>query len=155
MWLALLPLAALSGCGSIGSGVGAVAGIATSAGTANPLVGTAVALGTKAAVDALVLYISRSRQHAEQDAIAQAAGALALGGTVQWQIQHTIPIGNEHGDLTVTSLLSNPLADCKEVVFTVQDGKQREHYVTSECRGTQGWKWAAAEPATARWGFLQ
>ena len=154
-WLTLLPLGALSGCGSIGSGAGAIAGIATGAGTANPVVGTAVALGTKAAVDALVLYISRSSQDAEQDAIAQAAGALDPGRTARWEIRHTFPVGNEHGTLTVASLLPNPLTPCKEVVFTVQDGRQRERYVTTECRGSHGWRWAEAEPATIRWGVLQ
>ena len=42
-----------------------------------------------------------TRQGAEQDAIAQAAGELPVGGEAEWKIEHTIPIGNEHGRLRV------------------------------------------------------
>ena len=33
-------------------------------------------------------------------------------------------------------------------------GRARQWFVTSACRQTEGWKWAAAEPATERWGSL-
>jgi hypothetical protein len=145
----------MAGCRSAGDAAGAVAGIASGAGSVNPVVGTAVALGTKAAVDALVLYIARSEQHAEQDAIAASAGALQPGQAATWQIHHVIPFSDEHGTLTVAGVVDNPLAICKEVVFTVQAGRQQAHYVTTECLNDHTWRWASAEPATARWGFLQ
>ncbi len=155
----LLLSLALGACGSIGSGAGAVAGLATGAGTANPIVGASVALGTKAAVDSLVRYISRKRQQGEQDAIAEVVGRLPLGGTADWKIEHSIPIGNEHGTLLVAREIINPLAPCREVVFTVQDGQDSAHYVTTACElpSAEGprWAWAQAEPTTARWGFLQ
>jgi len=145
----------LGGCSSIGTAAGAVAGLASGAGTANPVVGTAVGLGTKAAVDELVIYVGRVRQNAEQDAIAEAAGSLPVGGTATWEIRHTIPIGDEHGTLRVVRLIANPLAPCQEIVFTVIAGQGRSHYVTTECRDGTKWRWALAEPAVARWGFLQ
>jgi hypothetical protein len=145
----------LGGCGSVGTAAGAVAGLASGAGTANPVVGTAVGLGTKAAVDELVMYVGRVRQNAEQDAIAEAAGGLAVGGAANWEIRHTIPIGDEHGTLRVVGTIENPLAQCREIVFTVIAGKQNSHYVTSICRDGTRWRWAEAEPAAARWGFLQ
>lgn len=155
-WVAMgAALLLLGGCNSIGAAAGAVAGVATGAATTNPLVGTAVGVGTKAAVDVLVKYISRKRQEGEQDAIAEAAGNLPIGGTTSWQIRHTIPIGDEHGTLQVVSAIANPLAVCREIVFTVIDGKDRANYVTTECQDGAQWKWAQAEPATARWGFLQ
>jgi hypothetical protein len=151
----LLAIAALGGCRAAGDAAGAVAGIASGAGSVNPVVGTAVALGTKAAVDALVLYLARSQQHAEQDAIAGAAGQLPPGGVATWHIHHLLGWGDEHGTLLVAGDLANPLTACTEVVFTVQAGRQQAQYVTTECRDNGAWRWASAEPATERWGFLQ
>jgi len=145
----------LGGCNSVGTAAGAVAGLASGAGTANPVVGTAVGLGTKAAVDELVIYIGRVRQNAEQEAIAEAAGRLPVGGAATWEIRHTIPIGDEHGTLRVVRAIANPLALCHEIVFTVIAGKEQTHYVTTECLDGTHWRWALAEPATTRWGFLQ
>ena len=153
--LAVASALLLAGCGSIGSGVGAAVGLATGTGSANPVVGAVVALGTKAAVDTLVLYVSRKRQQGEQDAIVDAVGALPVGGTATWQIRHTIPIGNAAGEVQVTRLIQTPIATCKEIVFTVVDGDDREQYATTACQQAERWKWAQAEPATERWGFLQ
>jgi hypothetical protein len=152
---ALLVLLGLAGCQSAGDAAGAVAGIASGAGTANPVVGTAVALGTKAAVDALVLYLARSQQHAEQNEIAAIAGGLDPGGSAPWHIHYVVPFNDEHGTLTVAGLVENPLTTCKEVVFSVVAGKQQAHYVTTACLDDGTWHWAEAEPATRRWGFLQ
>lgn len=151
--LALLPV--LAACSAIGSGAGAVVGLATGAGSANPAVGAAVGLGTKAAVDTLVKYVSRKRQQGEQDAIAAEVGALQVGGRAPWKIEHTIPFGNEAGEVQVVRLIPNALAPCKEAVFTVRDGDETGHYATTLCLQDRTWKWAQAEPATERWGFLQ
>ena len=148
-------LLALAGCGSVGSLAGAAVGISTAAGTVNPVVGAAAALGTKAAVDALVKYVTRKRQQGEQDAIVAAVGALPVGGVATWKIRHTVPIGNAAGEVQVVRLIDTPLTQCKEAVFTVIDGTDREQYVTTACRQAAQWKWAQAEPATERWGFLQ
>jgi hypothetical protein len=149
----------LAGCSSIGALSGAAVGVATGAGTANPVVGYASGIATQAAVDSLVKYVSRARQQAEQDAIAATVGQLAPGQTAPWKIEHDIPIGNEHGDVTVVGLIDNALARCKDVVFTVIDGDNpdspRGIFTTTACEQGQTWKWAQAEPATPRWGSLQ
>ena len=153
----LLGPLALTGCQSVGAGAGAIAGIATGAATVNPLVGTAVGLGTQAAVNALVMYIARAEQADQQDAIASAAGRLPVGGATEWKITHVLPFGDAHGTLRVADTIPNPLADCREIVFTVVAGRRQSDYVTTECaaRGSGHWQWAQAEPATERWGFLQ
>jgi len=149
----------LAACSSIGAVSGAVVGVATGAGTTNPLVGYAAGVGTKAAVDSLVKYVSLKRQQHEQDQIAVTVGRLAPGQTAPWKIEHDIPIGNEHGDVTVVAVIDNALARCKEVVFTVIDGDKpdspRGTFVTTACAQGDTWKWAQAEPATERWGALQ
>jgi hypothetical protein len=153
----VLPLL-LPGCTSAGSIAGAVTGAASGSGSANPAVGYAVGIGTKAAVDALSRYISRKRQQAEQDQIADAVGGLAVGQGTTWRIDHKIPVGNQHGYVTVVRDIPNVLAPCKEVAFTVLVGKADERrgtFVTTACRQGAQWKWAQAEPATRRWGFLQ
>jgi hypothetical protein len=156
---ALLLPAVLAGCSSIGAISGSVAGLATGAGTANPVVGYAVGVSTQAAVDSLVKYVSRKRQQNEQDQIAATVGQLALGQTAPWKIEHDIPIGNEHGDVTVVDAIANALTACKEVVFTVIDGDKpdspRGMFVTTACAQDGVWKWAQAEPAIERWGTLQ
>jgi hypothetical protein len=59
----------------------------------------------------------------------------------------------------VTELIKNPLADCKGLLFSVASGKgpsaTSAWYATTACRQGKQWKWAAAEPAVARWGNLQ
>ena len=154
----LFALLVLSGCKSIGAVSGAAVGVATGAGTTNPLVGYAAAVGTEAAVDALVNYIARKRQQGEQDEIAELVGRLPVGETAPWKIDHDIPIGNEHGEVTVVGLIDNALAPCREVMFTVADGDDegagRGIYVTTACAQGRRWKWAQAEPSSMRWGFL-
>ncbi len=76
-----------------------------------------------------------------------------------WEIRHIVPIGNEHGEVTVVRAIPSPLTLCKELVFSVDTGKDtaltREWYTTDACRDGGRWKWALAEPATERWGALQ
>ncbi len=149
----------LGGCNSIGAVSGAVVGVATGAGTTNPVVGYAAGIGTQAAVDSLVKYVTRKLQQNEQDQIAATVGTLGPGQTAPWKIEHDVPIGNEHGDVTVVDSINNKLARCKEVVFTVIDGDKpdapRGTFVTTACSQDGTWKWAQAEPAIERWGTLQ
>lgn len=155
--LALLLL--LAGCSSVGEITGVVTGGAIGAATANPAIGFAVGVATDAAATAGVRYYGRTRQGAEQDAIAQAAGDLPVGGSADWKIEHAIPIGDEQGRLRVTRLIDSPLAACKEIVFSVDAGSQKapkpSWYVTDICKAGEHWKWATAEPAVERWGYLQ
>ncbi len=152
-------LAGLGGCQNLGSLAGGVVGAATGAGTSNPVVGYAVGVGTKAAVDEVMKYIGRNRQGAEQDAIAAQVGSLPIGQSAPWKIEHTIPLGNENGEVTVVREIRNPLGTCREAAFSVIDGDgpdaRRAFYVTTACLQDGRWKWAQAEPAVLRWGFLQ
>jgi len=150
----------LPGCTSLGSFAGAVTGAVSGTGTTNPAVGYAVGIGTKAAVDSLSHYISRKRQQAQQDQIAATVGTLPVGESANWRIRHKIPMfDDQHGYVTVVRDIPNALAPCKEVVFTVIAGKKadspRGYYATTACQQGTRWKWAQAEPATPRWGFLQ
>jgi hypothetical protein len=149
----------LTACGSSGQIAGLIAGGVTGGATGNPAIGFAVGVVTDAGATWAVRYYGRERQGAEQDAIAQVAGALPVGTGADWKIEHTIPIGNEHGRLRITGTIDSPLATCKEVVFSVDDGDQpsakRDWYITDICKTAGEWKWAAAEPAVQRWGLLQ
>ena len=145
-------LALLCGCSAVSDVAGLAAGGTAGGLTANPVVGYAVGIGVSAGVDELQRYVSRRRQQGEQDAIADAAGSAPPGQPRAWEIRHTIPIGNERGTLTAVREIDTPLATCREVIFTVDHGGV---FTTSICQQQGGWKWASAEPAVARWGFLQ
>ena len=145
----------LSGCAAVSDVAGLAVGGGAGAATGNPAVGFAVGLGVRAGVEELRRYVVRSRKQGEQDAIAEAAGDAPVGGSHAWEIRHTIPIGNARGELAVVREYATPLATCREVVFSVDDGGHPSLFTTSLCRQAARWKWAAAEPAVGRWGFLQ
>jgi hypothetical protein len=159
--LPLLPLIviALGGCRFAGEVVGAAAGGASAAATANPAVGIAVGIAVNSGIDATTAYIARTRQGAEQDAIAGEVATMDVGERRPWKIVHDIPIGNEHGEVQVARVIATPLATCKELVFSVEEGSgaslKRAWYTTQACRNGERWKWALAEPAVERWGALQ
>lgn len=154
-----LMLVALGGCRFAGDLVSAAAGGASAAATANPAVGIAVGVAVNSGIDATFAYILRKRQQAEQDAIASEIATMAPGERRPWRIDHTIPIGNEHGEVRVTRDIPNRLTSCKELVFSVESGEPEEAnqawYTTQACRNGARWKWALAEPATERWESLQ
>lgn len=153
-WL-LFALLTLTGCTSTARIAAVVTGGVAGASTGSPAVGFLVGVATDAGANYVVRYYGRVRQGAEQDAIAQVAGDLPIGTQADWKIEHTIPIGNEHGRLQVVRDIDSPLAACKELAFSVDDGKQRSWFTTDVCKQATEWKWAAAEPAVERWGFLQ
>jgi hypothetical protein len=157
LWLCLLfPLGACSAAGGV---AGAVAGAVTGAATMNPVVGYAVAVGVRAGTDSAVNYVMRTRQNAEQTAIANVAGPLPPGVVMPWAIEHSIPIGDEHGEVQVARVISTPLAICEEIIFSVAKHRKLQpddpRYIATTCQQPDGWSWASAEPAVARWGFLQ
>ena len=161
--LGLLPVllpGALAGCQFAADiaavGVGAGAGAATG----NPAVAFAVGIGARTGFRELGNYVDRRRHAGEQDAIASAAGAAPVGDTVPWEIRHTIPFGNHHGELAVAREYATALATCREIVFTVAGENDHDVFTTSLCRaagsGQDGrWQWAAAEPAVSRWRTIQ
>jgi uncharacterized protein YceK len=164
--LLLVTMPALSGCGSLltqGGAAGAGVASASIAGaiTKNAAVTSGIGLGVAAAASAGVKALEKRTHRTEQEAIAAAAGPLAVGASAPWSSGHySVSVEhNEHGELTVSRLIQAGDLDCKEVVFsvdTVTKGKpERAFYTTTVCRDGAAWKWASAEPATERWGSLQ
>ena len=154
----LLLVIQLGGCRFAGDLVAAAAGGASAAASGNPAVGIAVGIGVQAGLDATVKHIVRTRQQAEQDAIATEVATMNDGERRPWKIEHDIPIGNEHGEVHVTRVFNTALTSCKEIVFSVEtDGTPptKPTYTTEVCRSGDRWKWALAEPAVERWGVLQ
>lgn len=158
----LLPLGGLiSGCGMVADASGIATGGAVGAITANPVVGYSVGMGARAAVNAGVKYAMRSLHQDQQDAIAAVAGWMEPGETKLWRVDNNLPFGyaDADGAVQVTRMIDTPLATCKEILVTVEDGKgakaTRDILVATICRKGDGWKWATAEPAVKRWGFLQ
>jgi hypothetical protein len=151
----LLALMLLTACHPGAQLTGIATGSAVGVVTASPAVGYLVGIGTAVAADELFKRIGRSRARAEQDAIATAAAPLSEGDAAPWHIRHTIPIGNERGEVRVVRVIATPLAQCREILFSVDDASRpAQWYATSICQQADGWHWALAEPAVERWGFL-
>ncbi|MCT7298509.1 hypothetical protein N5J06_12865 [Ralstonia sp. CHL-2022] len=156
---------ALSGCSSLMSeGTTTAAGIGGAALAAkvtdNAAVATGIGLGVQAGARAALQHSQRVVHTETQDHIAQIAGALADSTVGNWQVKHRIPLEpDEHGRVVVTRSINGPLVNCKEILFTVdgmEDGAAKvDFFVASICHDGKQWKWATAEPATARWGSLQ
>ncbi|MDJ0390490.1 hypothetical protein QMO56_20470 [Roseomonas sp. E05] len=147
-----------TGAGSVAGGVG---GVAIGGLTSNPAVGYAIGLALRSAVSATLGSWFRSLRHDEQEAIATAAGEMQPGESRLWKIEHGLPFGwqNAKGRMEVTRVIENPLADCREVMFSLAGGKPADPpegiFIATTCRQAEGWKWATAEPAVERWGALQ
>ena len=157
--------APLAGCSSLlTQGSADAAGVA-GAGIAGAIskdaaVGAAIGLGVASVANAGVQYAERRAHNTEQDSLADVAGRLDVGGVANWSIIHAVPIeADEHGQVAVSRLLGGDDFTCKEIVFSVDRGTaakpDRAFYTATVCRDGDRWKWATAEPATARWGALQ
>lgn len=154
-----------SGCSSLfsegaaaGAGVGGAA-IAAKV-TRNPTVAAGIGLGTLAAAQAGVKYVEKVYHEEQQDRIAAVAGPLSLGKTAKWESLHSIEIEPDaRGRVTVSRVISSGALNCKEIVFSVDevvdDKPSSSFYTANICEQAGNWKWASAEPATARWGSLQ
>jgi hypothetical protein len=168
----VLVLALLTGCSSLltqssGAAAGVGGAAVANAVTTNGAVTAGIGLGAQAAAIAGVQLLEKRVHGAEQDAIAHAAAGVPVDGLGYWRISHDIPIeDDEHGELTVVREFApdlptggGPTFDCKEIIFSVDHvahhQEQRNFYTTYICRDNNVWKWALAEPATARWGALQ
>lgn len=155
----------LTGCESVLTETTAdVAGIAgagaANAVTSNAALATGIGLGIQSGARFGLQFVERRVHGAEQDRIAAAAGPLPVGGVAEWSVRHRIPIEpDEHGEVVVTRLLGGGDMLCKDIIFsvdhTVKGGLRRGFYTASVCRDGTAWRWATAEPATARWGTLQ
>lgn len=155
----------LGGCGSfltestsVGAGI-AGAGIA-SAVTKNATAGAAIGLGVAAGASAGLQYVERNVHQKEQDSIARAAGPLPVGAVAAWSVSHRLPIEPDNrGQVTVSRTFGGADFLCKEIVFSVDrvadQRLKRQFFIATICRDGTVWRWASAEPATARWGSLQ
>ncbi|MFZ1575307.1 MAG: hypothetical protein WAT36_08765 [Chromatiaceae bacterium] len=155
----------LNGCGSLlGELTADVAGVGgaalASTVTDNAAMATGIGLGVRSAAHAGLQKVQRKVHTAEQDAIAQVGGTLAVGAIGEWNIKHQLPIEDDaRGRVTVSRLIGAGDLNCREIVFSVdtlvENTPQSAFYVTTICRDGPKWKWASAEPATERWGSLQ
>jgi hypothetical protein len=163
--LLLLAISELGGCGSIlTEGTAAGAGLAgagiAGAVTKNATVGAAIGIGVAAGANAGLFYVERRVHSRSQDSIAAAAGPLPEGAVGSWSVTHTVPIElNQHGEVAVSREITGPDFACKEIIFSVDEGtgpdRTRTFFTAYICRDGDQWRWATAEPATARWGALQ
>ena len=155
----------LTGCTAILSeGTTTLAGVSGTAVagsvTRNATVASAIGLGVLAAGQAGVKAVERDYHGEQQDRIASIAGALDVGQVGRWESRHHIQIeADQAGRVTVSRLIGSADLSCKEIVFTVDERKDEAtvsaFYVATICRDAAKWRWASAEPATARWGSLQ
>ena len=152
----LVACACLPGCAAVGDVTGAVAGVVSGAITANPAVGIGVGITVRAAATEAVNRIALDRQRHEQDAIASAIADAAVGEVRPWAVDRRVA-GDAYGEVRVVRLIETPLALCKEALFSVVagDGAEPAWFSTTACEAGGRWRWAAAEPAVARWGNLQ
>ncbi|MDB5818584.1 MAG: hypothetical protein JWQ11_2224 [Rhizobacter sp.] len=150
---------ALAGCSTIGGITGGVAGIASGSATGSPGVGIAVGIGVKAAVDASIKKVLRRWSDEEQTRIAMAVGAMNVGETRPWSVEHPFGYNDSNGRVTLLRSFDTPLASCREALFTVDGAKDAPVdsavFKADFCQGDSGWRWAVAEPAVGRWGSLQ
>ena len=161
---------ALPGCSSLltegTTDAAAIAGAGIAGAiTKNATVGAAIGIGVKSIADLGLRYIERRVHGTEQDTIATAAGTLQPGAVGTWQVAHDLPIEpDEHGAVVVAREFGADAFTCREIVFSVDgkpaqgappEGAPRAFYTATICRDGEVWKWATAEPATARWGGLQ
>lgn len=151
----------LAGCTSSGTAVDSSIGTAATAGiasgvasaTGSALVGTAAGIGAGIGIDAGIKYAQRRIHRNAQDAVAMAAGPLAIGQATRWDVDAWLPLDGRHGTVEVARSFGTAIR-CKDVVFTVDDDD--DLYVTTVCADKRGnWRWALAEPTVDRWGSLQ
>lgn len=153
------------GCSSLlseGSATAAgVAGTAVAATvTKNAAVSAGIGLGVLAAAQSGVRAVERNYHGHQQDLIAGIAGELPVGQVARWQSHHLIQLEpDEAGRVTVSRVISATDLACKEIVFSVDQVNDAttlsSFYVATICKDSVKWRWATAEPATARWGSLQ
>jgi hypothetical protein len=165
LFLSAAALCCATGCSSLlSTGSADVAGAGgaalAAAVTTNPAVAAGIGLGVQAGARAGVHYGQREIHGAAQDEIARAAGKLPVGAVGTWRTHHRVPLEKaEHGRVSVSRVIETGGLHCKEVVFSVDSAQQgvprTAFYVTPVCRDGSHWKWASAEPSTARWGALQ
>lgn len=118
-------LAALGGCAAAGDVIPEVAGLGAGAGagvlTANPLVGVAVAIGTRFAVAEGVDRMREGEKRLVQKAVAETAGDASPGEVVAWSTKPDVVLdavfGAESGHLQVLREFGGRIP-CRELLYT-------------------------------------
>jgi hypothetical protein len=167
MPLCLVMIAGFSGCASLfeqtASTGAAIAGSAAASGiTHNAALATGIGLGVEALASRGVRVIERHIHADEQQAIASAAGPLAIDEVAIWSVHHGFALEpDESGQVSVTREVNVLGRVCKEIVFTVDAGNEQAPgaFLADVCSNGSVehplWAWALAEPSTSRWGVLQ
>lgn len=157
----LAALLGLAACSSAGAGVDSAISSASTAGiaagitraTGSALVGTAAGIGAGIGIDVGIKYAEREIHRNAQDAVAVAAGPLAVGQSARWNVDGWLPLTDRHGTVEIARSFGKAIP-CKDVIFSVDDDDN--FYVTTVCADRKGtWRWALAEPTVDRWGALQ
>ncbi len=152
----MVAVAMLGGCAEAGSAVNSIAsaGVAAAVGSAvNPAIGLIAGVATAYGVNEGVKYAERRTHGNVQQAIADAAGPLAIGEAAPWQVTDRLPLTGRAGTVEVARAFGEAIP-CKDIVFTVAE--ETDIYAATICRQGDGpWRWATAEPAVHRWGTLQ
>jgi hypothetical protein len=149
-----------AGCQSVGAFAGATTAIISGAATTNPAVGIGLGIAVQAATDEAIKRTMKKLHNDQQEVIASIAGDAPIGTMNNWEVAHMVPLENGHGRVLVLRDVNSALAQCREFVFSVGEGKASEPIVKEQwftaniCKQSSGWKWASAEPATQRWGSL-
>ncbi|MBB5189415.1 hypothetical protein HNQ50_000125 [Silvimonas terrae] len=145
---------AVAGAGVAGAAVAAKV-------TTNATVATGIGLIAVAGARQGVQYSQRTLHRDQQLNIAAVAGPLKPGAVAPWTWSPSVPLEPAaDGRVTVSRIVSSGELNCKEIVFSVIEHdtgvtSPEAFYVSTICKTATRWEWAAAEPATGRWGSLQ
>ncbi|HET8727615.1 MAG TPA: hypothetical protein VFO41_08915 [Alphaproteobacteria bacterium] len=146
----LVAAALLAGaCATSGAGAGGGIGTAVTVATANPFLGAGAGYAAEWATGRVADYQTAQLRAA----IAEAGGAARPDETVPWVAGENLPVGQARGTLTVTGTNTDKAKPCKDVRFTILEGREAElgDYAGTVCRSGDVWQLAEARPASADW----
>jgi len=123
--------------------------------TENALAASAIVVGVRALAVAGLNVLERQVHGIEQQSIADAAAPLADGEVALWDVGDNLATTVGRGEVTVVRAFGSADLRCKEILFSLDEAEARAFYVAFICEDRGQWRWAVAEPATARWGTLQ
>jgi hypothetical protein len=152
---ALLLLLALSGCTGFADIAGTTGAVASGAVTGNPAIAIGVGGVIKGAVDASQKAYARIAARANHSAIVAVAAKLAPGQSDTWHEPRRFG-ADASGQIEVLRVIHSPLADCKEIAFTLDgDADTVGPFRAAICTTDGLWRWGLAEPSTERWSILR
>ena len=133
---------ALGGCVLAGAAIGDVATVGIGAGVGAVTGSPALGLAAGVAASMGIKYAKRRIQGNVQNAIARAAGPLAVGQSADWIVEERLPLSDCKGTVEVVRAFGRRIP-CKEIIFTVADKldetKPPENiYVGAVCEGAAG-----------------